>query len=284
MRGLGDVEGVAHDLALALNEYGVALFNAGRLERSLAAYEEALALKSRVFGEIHTQVSASLMNMAIVLQNLGRADEALAAFHRSLEIDRAIYGERHPEVAAALGGVAFSLHRSGQLAASRELYAESVDIWRSVAEPGLQPLLADTMSNYGALLVDLGEVAAAEPVLDEAVERYAELPSPDPMRLAVARARLGTALAGLGRPREAVALLDRALPELEPTFYGWKRAGFVAFQLAAARAHLALASPERARAILARVREHLDPAAEAWDWRKVAAEAVELERRLATAR
>jgi len=59
MRGLGDVEGAAHDLALALNEYGVALFNAGRLERSLAAYEEALALKRRVFGEIHTRPSTA---------------------------------------------------------------------------------------------------------------------------------------------------------------------------------------------------------------------------------
>jgi serine/threonine-protein kinase len=284
LRALGDAEGARHDLALALNEYGVVLFNSGELEPAHVAYEEALALKRRVFGEVHTQVSATLMNMAIALQNLGRADDALAAFRRSLEIDRRIYGERHPEVAAALGGVAFSLHRSGQLEEARTLYAESVDIWRAVAEPGLQPLLADTTSNYGALLVDLDEPAAAEPVLREAVARYAELPSADPMRRAVAEARLGAALAGLGRAREAVTLLDRAMAELEPTFYGWKRAGFVAFQLAAARAHLALGDRERARAIVARVREHLDPAAQAWDWRRVAAGADELERRLDAAR
>jgi serine/threonine-protein kinase len=286
-RLVAEERGGGGDGSRALGEYLIELAvvraNLGELPAAEAAYLEALGIYRRVYGETHVEVSTLLRNVSVTLQNQGKSDAALDALEEALRIDRALFGERHREVASDLAAIGFALHRGQRLEESRGRYLESLRIWRELPDAGGDVTYAHTLSNYGALLLALGRAAEAAPPLREAVERYAGFASNEPMRPAVAAGRLGVALARLGRWSEAVARLESAAAELEPTFYSWNRAGFVEMQLAHARARLVLGEPERCRRILEAVREHDDPSAENEEWRRVRAEREELERRAAAA-
>jgi tetratricopeptide (TPR) repeat protein len=284
--GSGGSRGSTGSRALGtyLIELAITRSNLGELPAAEAAYLEALAIYRRIYGETHVEVSTLLRNLSVTLQNLGRSDAARAALEEALAIDRRLFGDRHREVATDLATLGFALHRDGRLEEARARYVESLEVWRALPDASRDAASAHTLSNYGALLLALDRPAEAEPPLREAVERYAAFASNEAMRPAVAAGRLGVALVGLGRWREGVERLAAAVPELEPTFYSWGRAGFVDMQLAHARAHLALGEPEPARAILAAVRAHLDPAAEGEEWRRVAARLSELEQVAAVAR
>ena len=264
-----------------LTELAVVRSDLGELPAAEAAYVESLDIYRRIYGETHVEVSTQLRNLSVTLQNLGRSDAALAALEEALRIDRALFGERHREVASDLAAIGFALQRGERLEESRIRYVESLGIWRELLDAGRDVAYAHTLSNYGSLLLALDRAAAAEPVLREAVESYAGFVSNEPMRPAVAAGRLGVALVRLGRWREGAGRLEVALPELEPTFYGWNRAGFVEMQLAHGRARLALGEKERGREIVETVRAHVDPSATSAEWRRVGATLAELEREVA---
>ena len=263
-----------------LTELAVVRSDLGELPAAESAYLESLEIYRRIYGDTHVEVSTQLRNYSVTLQNLGKSEAALAALEESLRIDRALFGERHREVASDLATIGFALHRGERLEESRLRYVESLGIWREIPDAGRDVTFVHTLSNYGALLLALGRPGEAEPPLREAVERYAGFASNEPMRPAVASGRLGVALVRLGRWREGVDRLARALPELEPTFYSWNRAGFVEMQLAHARGRQALGEREAAKSVVDTVRSKLDPAAEGAEWRRVAGDLEEIERAL----
>ena len=103
--------------AAVLSNIGLSLSFEGRTTDALAAYEEALAVNERVYGEKHYNVAAILTNMARQLEELGRFDEALAAAGRATAIQAEVLPPDHCEVLMASrihAAILHQLHRDAE--------------------------------------------------------------------------------------------------------------------------------------------------------------------------
>jgi serine/threonine-protein kinase len=274
--------GASHDLAVFLSDYGLVLHDQGRLAAAEAAHREALAVKRRYYGESHFQVLTSLSNLAWALVDQRRDSEGLELHRAVLDRRREIHREPHPDLAAAELAVARSLQRLGRPAEARDHSAASLEIWRALPESAQLGAFPSGDSLHGAILSELGEHAAAEPFLRAALAEYEGRGAGAGHRLAVARARLASALAGLGRWQEAARLFTAALPGLTQTRYGWGDREFARFRLVEARVLIELDRVDEAAASLTEWRDRLGADSTA-DWPELRAGAAQLEARVRAA-
>ena len=74
-----------HDMAEKLGEQG-------KLEETMAMFEEALRMTKKVHGAEHAHVADTLTRMAIVLQLQGKLEEAVAMLEEALRVQKKVYG------------------------------------------------------------------------------------------------------------------------------------------------------------------------------------------------
>ncbi|MCS6947322.1 MAG: tetratricopeptide repeat protein, partial [Steroidobacteraceae bacterium] len=118
---------------------------AGRPRDALRSYEQALTLDP-----LHAQLH---VRRCLVLQNLGRYAEADAACDRSFELQ--------PENPSHFWARGLNRYAQGQIAAAVEVYREALE---------RAPHRTDIRSELGLLLLDLGDVAAAQDEIARARE------------------------------------------------------------------------------------------------------------------
>ena len=201
------------------NSLGVVLTAQGKLVKAAASFRRALALMPEV-AETHN-------NLGVALKEQGKRDDAITCYRQAVALD--------PDYAAAHNNLGNAL-----LAQDRRADA-AVCFRRALA---LDPDFADAHNSLGVALKD-ADIAAA------ACFRRALALRPD---YAEAHNNLGNALAGLGRPEQAVASFRRAI-ELRPDYVeahgnlgnALRDLGELAAAVAACRAALAL-KPDYAEA------------------------------------
>lgn len=196
LMGLKDQE-----VAVARTKY----FLAETLER-LGRYDESERLSREVLasnlGAIDNDflMCRSYRNLGLVLMHLKRLDEAYVACTAAREICERVFGaapnSRHIEVLCTQGQVEAA---AGDLSSARKSFERAVAMARALhPEPHLD--LADALSDLGNLLVQVGELTTALPLLDESLQiRCTLLEHADP-RLARGMHDLAAALRQAGRP------------------------------------------------------------------------------------
>jgi tetratricopeptide (TPR) repeat protein/tRNA A-37 threonylcarbamoyl transferase component Bud32 len=184
------------------------LDNLGRIEESLAASREALALKERQFGPEHPDMGKALFNLGETLRTSGRLDESSAAFARAAQIFEARLG---PSSLLAL-----SLDRLGVVARMRGDAAQALDLAQRAWEMG-DAAFAPGHPRRALLHTDLGAALAASGKPEQAlVEHRLAIEAEERARrksdnLLLAHAQRGETYLLLGRRDEARADLGRAL-------------------------------------------------------------------------
>jgi len=105
---------------------GTVLGAENRYEEAAGVLERALAIRRRVYGEVHPRVANVLNDLGLLALKRGNLDEADARLRRVFEIYTSVYGEHHYLVALALSNLAsISLERK-EYAHAEQLYRESV--------------------------------------------------------------------------------------------------------------------------------------------------------------
>ncbi|MCC6552280.1 MAG: tetratricopeptide repeat protein, partial [Polyangiaceae bacterium] len=95
------------DQSFVLDELGKWYHHHGRLREAADALERSVALESKLKGEEHPDVAASLHELAGVLTAQGDLAGARERLERSLRIKATVFGtEEHPDVAASLHSLA----------------------------------------------------------------------------------------------------------------------------------------------------------------------------------
>ncbi|MEZ4449591.1 MAG: serine/threonine-protein kinase [Nannocystaceae bacterium] len=296
----------------AENLLGTALSEAGRYEEAITRYQEAIALAEALFGRDPPIAEIPLANLAVAHGDVGRFREAIPILERVRAIqERAaepnpetvattleMLGEYHAQIGdvtegLALLGQAGALLR-GQLgddhprvAQWRVRYAETIaltgDLRRSLAEQRAaadallrafgpdHPSLLDSWAAMGIAERDLGHLADAEATLRRTEAAWARVDASHP-HAAYASTALGGVLIDLGRPAEALPLLEAALKVREAAAVRPWDLAETRWQLArglAAAGDPSAAARTRALALAARetFREHPDQV----DAREVAA-------------
>jgi tetratricopeptide (TPR) repeat protein len=198
--------------------YGVFLFDHGRVDEAIVQYQQALAVLPNDF-DAHTNLGVSLFDR-------GRVDEATVHYRRAIEIQ--------PRTATARYNLGLVLASQGRTAEAIENYREALKIkpnfGRAHANLGvslldcgrideamtecrkaleIDPGNADAHTNLGNALLVRGQ-------LDEAITEYRQALEIKPDHVK-AHNNLGYALAGEGRFDEAVEDYRKAL-EIEPNF------------------------------------------------------------------
>lgn len=198
--------------ASSWNDYGVALFQAGRLEASRDALRKAT--------ELDASPPQPHFNLGTTLLALHDAPGALRCYQTAVSL-RPDYAKAHFRLAELLARLgqrdaaidhyrqagrfetrdAESLSRAGELLIDADRLAEAADCFREALRR--KPEQVRTAVNLGSVLCQTGRDGEALPVLQDACAKAPELPE--------AHNNLGIAYFNLGRYEEALACYDRAI-------------------------------------------------------------------------
>jgi eukaryotic-like serine/threonine-protein kinase len=184
----------------------------GRFAEALALHDEALALVERTRGPEHPQIAMVLGNRVRALEMLSRGDEARRSLDRVLAIRRAVFGPDAPVVGEAYRQIGDADNQAGDHDAAVEHYEQSLAIHRRAAD---DVGLFFVLGNYGGLRKDMGDVAEAARLLDEALVHGERAFGPRAQRIAQLLVNRSDVSVAEGNFSAAVAQLERALSIFE---------------------------------------------------------------------
>jgi tetratricopeptide (TPR) repeat protein len=200
-----------HDLLRAwlLNDHGAVLQLQGQKDAALQLNLQSLALKEKVLGNRHPDVSISEGNLAIALTELGRHQEALVHVENAIAIAREGLGAGHPDLALHLYNRGEILRALGRRAEARTAYDGARAIWE--AELGSETaILAYALTGTGQTFLEDGDPNKAIVPLERAF-RNGQSEAPDSLLRAETNFALARALWGAHRDRgRARALAEEA--------------------------------------------------------------------------
>jgi non-specific serine/threonine protein kinase/serine/threonine-protein kinase len=131
-------------------------------------FEEALRIRTRVLGNKHAEVAASMSDLGWLLLRRGDHQRAEPLLRDALSTRRRLFGNEHPAVGWGLTNLGALLQEKADYAGAEPLYREALAIHRRF--PGKdQRDLAASLSNLAGLLQLKGDFAGAEPLLREAL-------------------------------------------------------------------------------------------------------------------
>jgi tetratricopeptide (TPR) repeat protein len=184
-RHLVEIEGqweLENDLAMALMNKGVALWQMGRHGEAIDCYEEAIGIRRRLVEEgrveLENDLANALMNKGTALRELGRLseaidyyDEAIGIFKRLIEVEGRV--ELENDLARALMNKGAALSLLGRLSEAIDCYDEVIGIFKRLIEVEgrveLANYLASALMNKGVALSDLGRHEEALQYYDEGI-------------------------------------------------------------------------------------------------------------------
>lgn len=159
--------GSAHDEGLYRVNLAIVFHREGRLAEAHAHYRQALdTLRA---AEAERWVATALENLGLLHQEEGRFDEARACFDEALRGYRSI-GDRQC-LGTCIGNLAGLAHELGNHDEARRAYDETIDTLRAAGRASRAALLR---AARGAVLADLGLIAAAKEDLDAAERDLSE--------------------------------------------------------------------------------------------------------------
>jgi serine/threonine protein kinase len=206
------VAGDSAAVAASMGNYGLALSEYARYSEAVPVLKEATAMAERYAGAASPVAMQDRVFLAEALWGSGQKDAARAALNQNLTLEN----DRHetasiPALRDRLYRARFALGERQAAQAQSEL-AELVALYRKLGPPG-QIGLAQALVVEGDALLAVSKPAQSVELLTEAVQLREKLLWSQSWELAVARERLGEALAASGDVR-ARPLLQRAAATL----------------------------------------------------------------------
>jgi tetratricopeptide (TPR) repeat protein len=187
----GDKQHLA-GLASALSNLSLGLSRVGNSREALAANQEALRIRQRLYrrrpDEMAADLATSLSNVANQFLAAGRVAEALPVAREALALRRELAREDPQtsmiEVAISLNNLVPMLMDLGHIESAFEHAREAVEIRRQLARTNavaFEPALASALSNLASLEMRIGKDEEATLTAAQAVEVHRRLAKQDPV-------------------------------------------------------------------------------------------------------
>lgn len=202
--------------AIILNSLGRLAMTLGEPEQALQLHEQALGMRTALFGNEHREVAISHHNLAGTLDQLQRFDQAYRHIRRALSIYRSILGERFWLTARAEEVAARIQAHRGNLHAALALldHARSVKI-EHFGKDHLEVIINRLASGY--VLNQLEEYGQAASQLRKARDSLQAHEPPLPVFEQEIAIRLAVSLAGQGKFAAARAIITDHCPGAHQT-------------------------------------------------------------------
>ena len=179
--------------------HALALHNMGRHQEALAAAQEAVDIRRKLYADnpdaIRPALAGSLNNLANRLSDLGRHREALEAAQEAVTMYRELAADNpaafRPALAMSLNNLAKMLHNMGRHQETLKAVREAATLYHDLCKDNptaFRPDWANSLSNLANSLSALGRHRKALEAAQEAVTMYRELvaDNPDAFRPALA--------------------------------------------------------------------------------------------------
>jgi len=206
------------EMAAALFAMGVLKDDVGERELSVDFHERALAMRRRLYGEMHLDVAQSLNALGVTLYGMRDYDSTRVVWEEALNIREALHDGSHRDVAESLsnlGAVYGDLYWSNGFAEeyfdkAEDYYTRGLDMTRREIGP-YHPFYASNLHNFGMTLRDRGAYQEASVRLEEAVERRTVIYGRRSEQTARSINVLGRVLMAMGRLKDAEPYLRESL-------------------------------------------------------------------------
>ncbi|GAW40275.1 hypothetical protein SH203_00672 [Brevundimonas sp. SH203] len=234
LRRSPDTPAMRTDVGMGIAVLGMAQQAQDRRRDAEASYRSAIAELTTAdeTGQRYRPLVYNYLN--ILLLNEGRLIEALQEAETSVNIQRASAPAGDPTLIGALRALAGAQQRAGRLKDAERSLREQLALLDAQQSP--QPSLkGNALAGLGSLYIDLGRPELARPLLEQAVETYAEGGAAGRRTATSAQGMLADLDIQAGRPQAAVARLEAALNDLGLEVSGQQGRAALLAQLA--RAH-----------------------------------------------
>ena len=141
----------------------------GDYDGAEAIFSEVLALRRRLLGNDHPDVSITLDSYARVLKEKGEFERAETLQREAIAIARKVYGDEHMAIAITTGSLASILRASGNTARALPVYQEALALYEKLFSPD-HPNVSVLRSNTAGCLTELGRYDEAEALLLQSYE------------------------------------------------------------------------------------------------------------------
>lgn len=176
---------------------------------------QALAIRTKIFGEPHPGIAESLDRLSLDLKQTSGADaRVMALCERAIAMRRECSGEWSGEHAASLLRRANFRRVRMEMKLARSDFARAEEIFARTDGPASRRV-AEVLTDHGLTLVTEGDWGAALPLLQRALEIRRGLGGPPDDLLVLTLNQAGVVLRELGRLDEAKALLRESVAAQE---------------------------------------------------------------------
>jgi|JI10StandDraft_1071094.scaffolds.fasta_scaffold19507_4 tetratricopeptide (TPR) repeat protein len=199
------------DVAETLINLGVLHDVTGAYAEAVMLFLRALHINERALGREHLSVAQTLINLAAAQGNLGVDAEAKVSIERALAIFERTLGPRHPAFAMSLTTLATLHKRAGEYTEARSLNERALTIFEQALGP-VHPNVGLVLLNLANLHVIAGAYAEAKFGYARALTIWEQALGPVHPNVALTLSNLAIVLLHEKRPREALQLIERAIP------------------------------------------------------------------------
>jgi tetratricopeptide (TPR) repeat protein len=196
--------------AQLLNQVGQCLVKHARFEQARVAFDRALSIAFRLYGENNPRLSAFANNLGRVLLRLGDPAAAQQQFQWALSLDERRYGPKHPHVAELLNNYGMCLARLDQMDGARQQFERALAIYEEQFGPS-HPNAASILNNLGYLALTGDDLTGAWDLFQRALGAAHAAYGPNHPDVASILLNLGDVLRKQGGHASARAQYNRAL-------------------------------------------------------------------------
>jgi tetratricopeptide (TPR) repeat protein len=196
----------------ALQEYGWALIETGRLREAEETLRKVVEQRRRVSGSEHTQTLFAINNLALALYRQGRLDEAEPLAKENWQTRSRVFGNQHRDTLQAIANYAAILMNKGDLDQAERMFREAVDGARVQGVSDIPDAL-EWENGLATALIHQQKFPEAKQLLTEAVKRKQRVLGPNHASTLGSRSNLAYVLGQLGE-------VDASVQEATATYEG----------------------------------------------------------------
>jgi serine/threonine protein kinase/tetratricopeptide (TPR) repeat protein len=193
-------------------------------DKAEAMYRRVLELNRSLWGEQHTNVADSLVNLANALRSQNKFVEAEATLRQALQMQEKLVGAENQQVANTLFYLAYVLYWQKKLDDAETLYRKSLAMSRKFAG-NESPEVAESLHDLGFVRAAKGNLEEGEDLIREALRMKRGPTQGDDVDISITLQDLGQILRRQGKlsqaeaaQREALAIRRRLLGDHVDTF------------------------------------------------------------------
>jgi eukaryotic-like serine/threonine-protein kinase len=188
---------------------GLVEYRAGNNADAEAHLQRSLAEREVLYGPMHADVAAVLVNLGAVQVGLGRLGDARRSFERALLIEQEVLGPHHPVTATVLHNLALVHHKLREYDEALTLHEHAFAVWIAALPPN-HPEIGKAHHNIATTLSWLGRNDEALTHLQQAIAVKTASLGPEHPSVAASESNVADLLNRMGRPREAIAHVEKA--------------------------------------------------------------------------